>query len=237
MALYSYIKATRRTRIKKYTSVVSISCIFSGLSLLTWVMYPILVFELAYAPRFSELIQPVPTYASESNIVADISSVLGSTTTDYTKASVWFPRAVTIKLAANTVSYTLSIPKFKIDHANVMTGTEDLDRSLIHFTGPMPGMYGNPVIFGHSSLPFLYNPANYKTIFTKLPDLKRGDDIFVDVDKVKYRYQVTDMHVVMPDDLSVLDQRYDGNYITLVTCVPPGTYLRRLVVRGSLVPN
>jgi len=40
---------------------------------------------------------------------------------------------------------------------------------------------------------------------------------------------------VEPEDLSILEQRFDDSYLTLVTCVPPGTYLRRLVVRARLV--
>ena len=40
---------------------------------------------------------------------------------------------------------------------------------------------------------------------------------------------------VAPTDLSVLEQRYDGRYLTLVTCSPPGTYLRRLIVKARIV--
>jgi sortase A len=41
-----------------------------------------------------------------------------------------------------------------------------------------PGEYGNIVIFGHSTLPQLYNPKDYKTIFTYLPSLEKKDHIF-----------------------------------------------------------
>jgi len=39
----------------------------------------------------------------------------------------------------------------------------------------------------------------------------------------------------LPEDVSILEQYYDGEYLSLITCVPPGTYLRRLVVRAKLV--
>jgi sortase A len=97
-----------------------------------------------------------------------------------------------------------------------------------------PGQPGNTVLFGHSVLPQFFNPKNYLTIFSTLPTLKDGDEILVNFDGVNYRYLVEEMVEVSPEDTSVLEQRYDDSYITLITCVPPGTYLRRLIVRGRL---
>ena len=65
--------------------------------------------------------------------------------------------------------------------------------------------------------------------------LKIGDEIWVDFDRVSYRYLVEEMYEVKPTDLSVLEQRFDGRYLTLVTCSPPGTYLRRLVIKARVV--
>jgi len=49
-----------------------------------------------------------------------------------------------------------------------------------------------------------------------------------------YRYQVIGLREVLPDDVSVLQQHYDSEYLSLITCVPPGTYLRRLVIKAKL---
>ena len=62
-----------------------------------------------------------------------------------------------------------------------------------------------------------------------------GDEIFINYDNIKYKYRVEEMYEVKPTNLSVLDQRFDGRYLTLITCSPPGTYLRRLVVKAHLV--
>lgn len=234
MALYSYAKKHTAKKRKRIASFISLSLIISGITLLFWVLFPIISFELFYTPKFGKLIGPIPNENIVQTLGTEFSQVLGGTNVDYTKASVWFPKAVNIKLAVSTSSYTLSIPKLRIDGATVTVGGEDLSKSLIHFTGPLPGNYGNPVIFGHSTLPFLYNPKEYKTIFTKLPDLVKGDDIFVTTDNVTYRYKVYDMRVTSPDDLSVLEQYYDSSYLTLVTCVPPGTYLKRLIIKAKL---
>jgi sortase A len=99
----------------------------------------------------------------------------------------------------------------------------------------LPGQYGNAVIFGHSVLPQFFNPKDYKTIFSTLPTLKEKDEIFINFDGIEYRYQVTKMVETLPEDISVLEQQYDGEYLSLITCVPPGTYLKRLVVRARLV--
>ena len=65
--------------------------------------------------------------------------------------------------------------------------------------------------------------------------LDDGDEIYLDYDQVRYRYLVVDKKVVEPTDLSVLEQRFDAGYVTLITCVPPGTIWKRGVIRARLV--
>jgi len=56
----------------------------------------------------------------------------------------------------------------------------------------------------------------------------------VEYNGIEYKYLVEQMIEVVPDDISILAQRYDDSYLTLITCVPPGTFLRRLIVRARL---
>ena len=112
----------------------------------------------------------------------------------------------------------------------------DLAKSLIQYPQTaLPGQLGNAVIFGHSVLPQFFNPKSYLTIFSTLYKLETGDEIAVDFDKIHYRYLVDEIYEVKPEDLSVLEQRFDGQYLTLITCSPPGTYLRRLVIKARIV--
>ena len=76
----------------------------------------------------------------------------------------------------------------------------------------------------------------FPAIFSTLHTLETGDQILLDYDQITYQYQVVDMFEVTPEDISVLDQTYDSEYITLITCTPPGSYLRRLIVKAKLVP-
>jgi|SRR3989344_2631556 len=155
-----------------------------------------------------------------------------------TRPSNWFRGNPNLPQVEYKVKYyKLSVPKLKIEDAVVEIAGEDLGKSLVHYKGTaIPGRPGNAIIFGHSTLPQLYNPKNYMTIFSYLPSLKKGDEIIVDYDGITYTFQVSEMIEVKPEDIQILEQRYDSSYLSLVTCVPPGTTLRRLVVRAKLVP-
>lgn len=234
MALYSYVNHRKKSPRKKVPKFISGFFIFSGLGLLLFVTYPIISFELFYAPKFEGLLRPISNEIVTKTLAKNVSYVLGAENVDYTKASAWFPKAVTVKYNTNTLVYSLNIPKLHITEATVTVGGEDLSKSLIHFTGPLPGNVGNPVIFGHSTIIWFYNPKDYTTIFSKLPELRIGDDIIINIDNITYKYQVFEMTVVSPDNLSVLEQNYDGATLSLITCVPPGTYFKRLVVKSRL---
>src|SRR3989339_1019780 len=79
--------------------------------------------------------------------------------------------------------FYLSIPKLKIERAEVETNSSNLqpDKYLGHYLGStIPGEVGNAFIYGHSVLPWFYNPKNYKTIFSTLDRLETGDAVEVE---------------------------------------------------------
>ena len=80
------------------------------------------------------------------------------------------------------------------------------------------------------------NPKDYLTIFSLIPTLKEGDDLYIKFDGVDYRYKVVSQRITEPADVSGLEQQYDDSYITLVTCVPPGTYWKRLWLTAQEQP-
>jgi len=168
-------------------------------------------------------------------------TVLGTQNTDYTRASNWFTGgAKSTDFVASKVSYyNLSVPKLKISNAVVAIGGDDLSHNLVQYPGTaLPGKNGNTVIFGHSILPIFYNPQDYMAIFSTLPTLKIGDEIFVSYDSVSYVYRIEQMFEVLPTDIQVLEQDSSDSFLSLVTCVPPGDPRdpRRLIVRARIVP-
>lgn len=206
----------------------------SGLLMIFLVLQPIISYEITARKRFPTLISPVV-----ENNDQELNDYVSSDP-DLTKAKNWFVNDTKEEfIQEEKVFYNISIPKLRINKALVALGGEDLSKSLIQYPGTsMPGQLGNPVIFGHSVLPVFFNPKNYLSIFSTLPKLDKGDEIFIEFEDSKYRFIVENMFEVLPTDLRVLDQDRSDSYLTLVTCTPPGHPLKpkRLIVRAKLVP-
>jgi len=207
---------------------------FLGTLILSYVISPLIIYELVSQYKFSNYLTPVPP-----GYEYIYKKVLN--TPDYTKASNWFKDGARPKEFGQTkvAFYTLSIPSLNINEATVSIGGEDLAESLIQYPGTaLPGKKGNAVVFGHSILPQFFNPEDYLTIFSTLPTISKGAKIAVRFDGISYEYKVEDIFEVSPKDLQILEQNTSDSFITLITCVPPGHPLkpRRLVVRARIVP-
>ncbi len=209
--------------------IIPILLVIVGIGTLLYVVFPILFFQIKFGPNYTNgnFISPIP------NVLA--TSIVNLSGVDYGKASNWFPQAENKQAAAKISSYTLSIKKLGIEEAAVSIVSDDLFKNLVHYGGSaLPGETGNAVVFGHSTLPQLFNPKNYKTIFSTLHNLKKGDEITTTADGVTFTYGISEIKVIDPSDISVLAQDSDGSYLTLITCTPPGTYWKRLVLKAKL---
>ncbi len=240
---YVYVKKAPDIHKRKHVDprtkrILAFSFLGIGIILFASAVLPIIKYQLEYSIKFAQIVSPL------SSKYYNNSSILGEMSTDYTQLSNWFVddpttqqnTARTIISSSGPQTYTISIPKLKIEDATVTLGSMDLKKSLIQYPQTaLPGQAGNAVIFGHSVLPQFFNPKSYLTIFANLFKLKTGDEIYVDYDNVKYKYLVEEIFEVVPTDLSVLEQRFDGRYMSLITCTPPGTYLRRLVIKSRIV--
>lgn len=149
--------------------------------------------------------------------------------------------------------FYLTIPKLDITKAKVEINSTNLDpkESLGHYDNTcLPGEGCNTFIYGHSSISGLnsrHEDNNYTRIFTKLGDLKYGEEFYIEYDKdgdgelEEYRYIVDLTRVRSPEDVNPLADPYPGsmgvheNTVELFTCTPPGTTLYRLSVVGKLV--
>lgn len=99
-----------------------------------------------------------------------------------------------------------------------------------------PGESGNLYLFSHST-DAPWNIIRFNAVFYLLNKLETGDRIVIFRDHKRYDYIVFDKNIVSPNDVSYLTNRYDWPVLTLQTCDPPGTLLRRLVVRAKLVSS
>lgn len=230
----SYPKITVR-RTKNLDRFFFIAMTIVGLSSMVFAAGPIVFWQIKTLPR---MLKSVQNYPVPQEKVLSVKSTLDSTvqvaqdpdgfsyfTTNYK------PQEIRPK------EYYLSVPKLEIEKALVKVDTIKFDKNLSHFPGSaIPGEIGNAFITGHSALPQFFSEDSYRTIFSNLSDLEVGDEIFAEINGQKLKFVVQYSKIVNPHDISVLAPiSQNGRNLTLMTCVPPGTNSKRLVVISSLI--
>lgn len=209
------------------TKIIPIGFLSIGIFLLMQVILPIASFKIwEIGQKYSDnlLISPAAkggqvlgvSVQNQDRFPAFISTLTRETQTFYSE-------------------FSLTIPKLKIEKTQVLVDSNDLSKGLVHLPGSaLPGEKGNIFISGHSALSQFFS---LKTVFfSNLQDLKKGDEIIIDAQGIKFRYEILKLQVVDPNDLSVIRPPDSaGRYISLMTCVPPGLNFKRLVVLGKMI--
>jgi sortase A len=236
-----YYKKKKSFAKRKIIRLLSLGLFLTGAGIVIYVFFPLLSWQIYFAPAFAS--QSVATPIPQSTVVSSstIGSLIESASNsflgmDSNNAASWFPNFRSSRSGVPKIpNYTISIPKLNLSNLVVSTVDNDLAKHLINFPGTaIPADKGNAVIFGHSTLPQLYEAKNYKTVFTFLYELTTGDEIDINIENVLYKYKVENITVVDPSNTSVLQQSYDDSYVTLVTCTPPGTIWKRLIVKARI---
>ncbi|MBI2074637.1 MAG: sortase [Candidatus Levybacteria bacterium] len=233
-----YYKKTKQKNFKLLLRFFGVLIFLTGLIVVAYVFFPLISWQLYFAPASQKLAAPIPkTNIITKNTIESL--VLEAKNTvkgvDYSNAQNWFPTFKAEKNESKLPSYVLSIPKLGIKNATVSTTDYDLNSHLVNYLGTsIPPDNGNAVIFGHSTLPQLFDPNNYKAIFATAYKLQANDEVFADVSGVLYKYKIFNIIIVDPTDTSIFSQSYDDSYLTLVTCTPPGTTWKRLIIKARL---
>jgi len=108
-----------------------------------------------------------------------------------------------------------------------------LTKGVAHARGSaLPGESGRVFIFSHSSVNF-YEASRYNSIFYLINKLESGDEIKVYYKDRKYLYEVVDKRVVVAKEVDYLTGGKDGELV-LMTCWPPGTSLKRLLIFAKM---
>ena len=239
MNRYYYKKGGYKLK-KKVLRIISLVCFLLGGGVLIYIFFPLILWQIYFFRSLSSqnVTAPIPrnTVIDSTSVTSLISAAANSLSgVDYTNAKNWFPNLAYGASNAKVPSYLISIPKINVANAEVTTQDNDLSIHLVNYPGTgIPGDNGNAVIFGHSTLPSLFNPKDYKTIFAYAHTLKVGDIITAKVNGASYSYKIFNISVVDSTDTSALAQTYDDSYITLVTCTPPGTIWKRLIIKARL---
>lgn len=200
-----------------------------GVFILVQVIMPFISFKLWEATAYRENLALIsPTSSNQQVLGISIKNIDGS-----------FPAFVSDKQRLTPAPYsefTVSVPSIKLENIKTVVDSNDFEQNLAHMSGTaLPGERGNVFITGHSSLPQFYRPGNFKAIFANLPKVKKGEEIFVEAGGQRFTYKVLGLKVVDPTETWVINPPDNqGRYLTLMTCVPPGLYLKRLVVLAEL---
>jgi len=143
---------------------------------------------------------------------------------------------------ADLENNTLIIPKIDVKAPIVWNSPpdedvmlENLQKGVVHYNGTgLPNQSdGNVFISGHSSY-YWWDKGQYKTVFANLGNLENGDEIALAYENKVYIYKVTDKKEVDPSQVEVL-QSVGKPVLSLMTCVPVGTNLRRLIVTAERI--
>jgi LPXTG-site transpeptidase (sortase) family protein len=140
----------------------------------------------------------------------------------------------------------MHIDKIKVDAPMVWSQSEDdqkmlkeLERGISHFyKTAAPGQNGNAVISGHSSN-YIWAKGDYNHIFENLNNLEKGDTVTVRTIQqngriLTFHYQVTEKFIAAADDQRIFEDAADPT-LTLSTCWPIGTNLKRAVIKAQIM--
>ena len=124
----------------------------------------------------------------------------------------------------------IEIPKITILCPIFHYSTEAvLDKGIGHVHGsslPVGGENTHSVLTGHRGLP-------ESKLFTDLDQLEEGDRFYISSAGRDMAYEVKDVRVVLPEEVSSLVIEEGRDLVTLVTCTPYGVNTHRLLITGE----
>ena len=139
-----------------------------------------------------------------------------------------------LDISENGIMGYIDIPRIR-QTLPIYHGTDDavLQVAIGHLAGtslPVGGDSTHCVVSGHRGLPSA-------RLFTDLDRLIVGDIWTMTVLNRTVTYEVDQIRIVEPEDLSELQIVQGSDYCTLLTCTPYGINTHRLLVRGHRIPN
>ena len=140
----------------------------------------------------------------------------------------------TINIDGNGMMGYVSIDKIKVE-LPIYHGTSEqaLSVAVGHLEGsslPVGGKGTHAVLSAHRGLPST-------KLFTDLDKLEIGDVFTITVLDQLLTYEIDQIEIVEPHDITNLKIDPEQDYVTLMTCTPYGINTHRLLVRGHRIEN
>lgn len=128
----------------------------------------------------------------------------------------------------------VNVPVIEVADNQEKTIQKGLEQGVVHYPGTAhPGEEGNFFLVGHSS-DYLWKAGDYKDVFALLNKLEVGDEASVLFGGEEFFYRVSEKMIVAPEQVEVLKPTSEAT-LSLMTCWPIGTPLKRLVITAQLV--
>ncbi len=156
-------------------------------------------------------------------------------------------RAFNIKkvefLTPEDPDFSIIIPKIganakilaNVDSADENTYLPALQKGVAHALGTaFPGESGHIFLFAHST-DYFWNVGTYNAIFYLLHKLEIGDEVNLIYKGQRFLYRIIGKTVVNPSEVEYLTRKTEKEFLTLQTCWPPGTTLKRLLIFATRV--
>lgn len=146
------------------------------------------------------------------------------------------------KLEPPNLDFSIVIPKIgaiapiidNVDPSNPNQYLPALRKGVAHAAGTKyPGEVGNTYLFAHSTNTF-YNVSRFNAVFYLIGKLDAGDEIDIFYKGQRLIYKVYAKKIVDANASQYLGTVETGSTLTLQTCYPPGTTLKRLIVLAKL---
>ena len=110
-----------------------------------------------------------------------------------------------------------------------------LQKGVAHAQGTaFPGEGGHIFLFAHST-DYFWNVGAYNAVFYLLGKLEKGDEVNIFYKGQRFVYKVIAKKIVDPKQVEYLTRKSNKEFLTLQTCWPPGTTLKRLLVFATRV--
>ena len=206
-----------------------------------------LIVKTFWQPVREELIYFVDSRIQKKYIVVEsqkskVESLLAKESQNEGKPKGLLAKAFNIKpveiLTPVDPNFSIIIPKIganakvqsNIDASNQKIYLDALNKGVAHTLGTaFPGEGGHIFLFAHST-DYFWNVGAYNAIFYLLYKLEKNDEVDLFYKGQRYVYKVIGQEVVDPSQVQYLTRKTNREFLTLQTCWPPGTTLKRLLV-------
>lgn len=203
-------KKERKNKQNSLPIVVGVILLIVGLVIPFTTYAPVVRQELNYQLRQQQ--QPKSTPAPQKPIDPDFSIIIS-------------------KIGANT-----KVIK-NVDPYDPQKYQLALTRGVAHaITSSLPNEPGNVFIFAHSAGNW-YQANQYNAVFYLLNKLVKDDEIIIYYQGKDYHYSVAESKLVDNSNINYLKNSSSDQQLTLITCWPPGTTLKRQIVIAKLITS